>query len=187
MPAVQETVDASGGSTSNQYRYGFETLIESDKAPKGCPKIRSALSPQKNERPGSDGAWRPFALADHDEPQWARVHYPKSTIRICIITSARSEEAGRSLDEIDPEILKTYENSAFPCVSGSAGRRVRLKVSARLRSMPCSTRSRSRPRSNELKQAGVIFMPISEAIANTPTGEEVSRHGGADSDIISPR
>src|SRR5216683_3044519 len=79
MPAVQETVDQVRRIDVDQYKYGFETLIESDKAPKGLSEdIVRFISAKKNE-PEWMLAWRLDAYrrwVTMREPTWARVTHP---------------------------------------------------------------------------------------------------------------
>src|ERR1700752_2911169 len=82
MPALRETVEQVRRIDVDQYKYGFETLIESDRAPKGLSEdIVRFISAKKNE-PAWMLEWRLKAyrywltLAD-EEPAWARLHYPK--------------------------------------------------------------------------------------------------------------
>src|SRR3954467_3509156 len=118
MPAVQETVDQVRRIDVDQYKYGFETLIESDKAPKGLSEdIVRFISAKKNE-PEWMLAWRLHAhrrWLTMKEPTWARVDYHKIDYQDLYYYSAPKKKAGpKSLDEIDPEILKTYEKLGIP-------------------------------------------------------------------------
>src|SRR6476646_10128066 len=99
MPAVQETVDQVRRIDVDQYKYGFVTDIESDKAPKGL----------------SEDTVR-FISAKKDEPAWMRVSYPKINYQDLYYYSApkKKGDGPKSLDEIDPEILKTYEKLGIP-------------------------------------------------------------------------
>ncbi len=80
MPAVQETIDQVRKIDVDQYKYGFETLIETDKAPKGLNEdIIRLISAKKNE-PEWMLEWRLGAFRRWltlEEPTWARVDYPK--------------------------------------------------------------------------------------------------------------
>ncbi len=80
MPAVQETIDRVRTLDVDQYKYGFETLIEMDKAPKGLnADIIRFISAKKNE-PEWMLEWRLKAYErwlTMEEPTWARVNYPK--------------------------------------------------------------------------------------------------------------
>src|SRR6201990_441167 len=118
MPAVPQTVDQVRRIDVDQYKYGFVTDIESDKAPKGLSEdIVRFISAKKNE-PEWMLAWRLDAYRrwlTMKEPTWARVHYNKIDYQDLYYYSAPKKKAGpKSLDEIDPEILKTYEKLGIP-------------------------------------------------------------------------
>src|ERR1700748_200872 len=112
MAAVQETVDRVRQIDVDQYRYGFETLIESEKAPKGLSEdIVRFISEKKNE-PAWMLEWRLEAYRrwlTMTEPKWARVNYPKIDYQDLYYYSAPKKKELASLDEVDPEILKSYE------------------------------------------------------------------------------
>src|SRR5215470_4582912 len=118
MPAVQETVDRVRRIDVDQYRYGFETAIESEKAPKGLSEdIVRYISAKKNE-PEWMLQWRLEAYRrwlTMTEPTWARVHYPKIDYQdIHYYAAPKPKKQLASIDEIDPEILKTYEKLGIP-------------------------------------------------------------------------
>src|SRR6201991_846322 len=173
MPAVQETVDRVRRIDVDQYRYGFETLIESEKAPKGLSEdIVRFISAKKNE-PAWMLEWRLEAYRrwlTMEEPTWARVDYPKIDYQDLYYYSAPKRNALASLDEVDPEILKTYEKLGIPLreqemlagVVRPEGER-RVAVDAVFDSVSVATTFK-----DELMKAGVIFMPISEAIREYP-------------------
>src|SRR5690349_12772153 len=173
MPAVQETVDRVRLIDVDQYKYGFETLIESEKAPKGLSEDTIRFISAKKNEPDWMLAWRLEAyrhwLTMH-EPTWARVDYPKIDYQDMYYYSAPKRKALASLDEVDPEILKTYEKLGIPLreqemlagverPQGSS----RVAVDAVFDSVSVATTFKE-----ELKKAGVIFMPISEAIREHP-------------------
>src|SRR6478736_1519453 len=174
MAAVQETVDRVRQIDVDQYRYGFETLIESDKAPKGLSEDTVRFISAKKNEPAWMLEWRLEAYRrwlTMTEPQWARVHYPKIDYQDLYYYSApKPKKTVSSLDEIDPEILKTYEKLGIPLrevevlegVVRPEGER-RIAVDAVFDSVSVATTFQK-----ELKQAGVIFMPISEAIREHP-------------------
>src|SRR6201995_2905474 len=118
MPALQEPVDRVRRIDVDQYRYGFETIIETEKAPKGLSEdtVRF-ISATKNEpagmlewRGGGDRRWLTMT-----EPSWARVHYPKIDYQDLYYYSApKPKKELSSIDEIDPDILKTYEKLGIP-------------------------------------------------------------------------
>jgi Fe-S cluster assembly protein SufB len=173
MPAVQETVDRVRLIDVDQYKYGFETLIESDKAPKGLSEDTVRFISAKKNEPAWMLDWRLEAYRHWltmREPTWARVDYPKIDYQDMYYYSAPKRNALASLDEVDPEILKTYEKLGIPLreqemlagverPQGSS----RVAVDAVFDSVSVATTFKE-----ELKKAGVIFMPISEAIREHP-------------------
>jgi Fe-S cluster assembly protein SufB len=174
MPAVQETVEQVRRIDVDQYKYGFETLIESDKAPKGLSEdIVRFISAKKNE-PQWMLDWRLDAYRrwlTMREPTWARVQYPKIDFQDYYYYSAPKKKPSlNSLDEVDPEILRTYEKLGIPLreqemlagVVRPEGER-RVAVDAVFDSVSVATTFQA-----ELLRAGVIFMPISEAIREHP-------------------
>ncbi len=174
MPAVQETVEQVRRIDVDQYKYGFETLIESEKAPKGLSEdIVRFISAKKNE-PQWMLDWRLEAYRrwlTMREPTWARVSYPKIDFQDYYYYAApKQKKALNSLDEVDPEILKTYEKLGIPLreqemlagVVRPEGER-RVAVDAVFDSVSVATTFKA-----ELAKAGVIFMPISEAIREYP-------------------
>jgi Fe-S cluster assembly protein SufB len=173
MPAVQETVDRVRQIDVDQYRYGFETIIESEKAPKGLSEDTVRFISAKKNEPEWMLEWRLEAFRrwlTMEEPTWARVDYPKIDYQDLYYYSAPKKNALASLDEVDPEILKTYEKLGIPLreqemlagVVRPEGER-RVAVDAVFDSVSVATTFQA-----ELKAAGVIFMPISEAIREHP-------------------
>src|ERR1700704_4703712 len=173
MAAVQETVDRVRQIDVDQYRYGFETLIESDKAPKGLSEDTVRFISEKKNEPAWMLEWRVGGARPRltmREPDWARVSYPKIDYQDLYYYSAPKKKELASLDEVDPEILKTYEKLGIPLrevemlegVVRPEGER-RIAVDAVFDSVSVATTFQK-----ELKQAGVIFMPISEAIREHP-------------------
>ncbi|MGB7256737.1 MAG: Fe-S cluster assembly protein SufB [Pseudolabrys sp.] len=174
MPAVQETVDQVRRIDVDQYKYGFETLIESDKAPKGLSEDTIRFISAKKNEPDWMLAWRLEAYKrwlTMREPTWARVDYPKINYQDYYYYSAPKKKVLASLDEVDPEILRTYEKLGIPLreqeilagVERADGTRSRVAVDAVFDSVSVATTFKE-----ELKKAGVIFMPISEAIREHP-------------------
>ncbi|MBR1086532.1 Fe-S cluster assembly protein SufB [Bradyrhizobium manausense] len=179
MPAVQETVERVKRIDVDQYRYGFETLIESDKAPKGLSEETVKFISEKKNEPAWMLQWRLEAYRrwlTMTEPTWARVDYPKIDFQDLYYYSApKPKKTITSLDEIDPEILKTYEKLGIPLrevamlegVEPKPGdqdpNRRKIAVDAVFDSVSVATTFKA-----ELKKAGVIFMPISEAIREHP-------------------
>src|SRR5215213_4973084 len=118
MPAVQETIERVRRIDVDQYKYGFVTDIESDKAPKGLSEdIVRYISAKKNE-PEWMLAWRLDAYRrwlTMREPHWARAEYGPIDYQDLYYYSAPKKNGGPlSLDEVDPEILRTYEKLGIP-------------------------------------------------------------------------
>ena len=173
MPAVQETVEQVRRIDVDQYKYGFVTDIESEKAPKGLSEDTVQFISAKKNEPDWMLAWRLEAYRrwlTMREPTWARVDYPKIDYQDAYYYSAPKKKALASLDEVDPEILKTYEKLGIPLreqeilagVVRPEGER-RVAVDAVFNSVSVATTFKE-----ELKRAGVIFMPMSEAIREHP-------------------
>lgn len=118
MPAVQETVDQVRRIDVDQYKYGFETVIESEKAEKGLTEDTVRFISAKKNEPEWMLQWRLEAFRrwlTMREPTWARVKYPKIDYQDIYYYAAPKQKAGpTSLDEVDPEILKTYEKLGIP-------------------------------------------------------------------------
>lgn len=179
MPAVQETVDRVRQIDVDQYRYGFETIIESEKAPKGLSEDTVRFISAKKNEPEWMLEWRLEAYRrwlTMEEPTWARVDYPKIDYQDLYYYSAPKKKELASLDEVDPEILKTYEKLGIPLreqemlagvvrrdADGNELAERRVAVDAVFDSVSVATTFQA-----ELKAAGVIFMPISEAIREHP-------------------
>lgn len=170
MPAVQETIDRVRSIDLDQYKYGFETVIEMEKSEKGLSEdVVRFISAKKNE-PEWMLEWRLDAYKrwlTMKEPEWARVEYDRVDYNNIYYYAAPKRKGPESLDEIDPEILKTYEKLGIPLrevevLEGIAPER-RVAVDAVFDSVSVATTFRK-----ELEKAGVIFMPISEAIREYP-------------------
>jgi Fe-S cluster assembly protein SufB len=174
MPAVQETVDQVRRIDVDQYKYGFETVIESDKAPIGLSEDTVRFISAKKNEPEWMLAWRLDAYRrwlTMREPQWARVDYGPIDYQGLYYYSAPKKDGAKSLEDIDPEILKTYEKLGIPLrerdallgIERSDGTYSKVAVDAVFDSVSVATTFKE-----ELKKVGVIFMPISEAIREHP-------------------
>jgi Fe-S cluster assembly protein SufB len=171
MPAVQETVDRVKAIDVNEYKYGFFSDIESDKAPKGLGEdIVRFISAKKGE-PAWLTEWRLGAYwrwLTMQEPRWARVDFPKIDYQDLYYYSAPKTAAGpKSLDEVDPELLRVYAKLGIPLREQEAlagiGPAGRIAVDAVFDSVSVVTTFKE-----ELAKAGVIFCPISEAVHSHP-------------------
>src|SRR3979411_3200818 len=122
MAAVQETVDRVRQIDVDQYRYGFETLIESDKAPRGLSEDTVRFISAKKNEPAWMLEWRLEAYRrwlTMTEPTWARVNYPRIDYQDLYYYSApKPKKQIGSPAEIDPEILKTYDKLRIPLRAG---------------------------------------------------------------------
>ncbi|AGF74541.1 FeS assembly protein SufB [Bartonella australis AUST/NH1] len=185
LAAVQETIRQVREIDVDQYKYGFETDIETDKAPKGLNEdIIQFISAKKSE-PEWMLTWRLQAFrrwSAMEEPHWARVKYPKINFQELYYYAAPKNHTGpKSLNEVDPELLATYEKLGIPLKEQEilAGVRKqgdpstlddnvyasgRVAVDAVFDSVSVVTTFKE-----ELARAGVIFCSISEAIIKYPT------------------
>jgi len=174
MPAVQETIERVRHIDVDQYKYGFVTDIESDKAPKGLSEDIVRFISAKKDEPEWMLKWRLDAYRrwlTMREPQWARVDYGPIDYQDLYYYSAPKRNALASLDEVDPEILKTYAKLGIPLreqemlagVERQDGTRSRVAVDAVFDSVSVATTFQE-----ELARAGVLFMPISEALQKHP-------------------
>ena len=171
MAAVQETIDRVKLIDVDQYKYGFETEIEMDMAPRGLSEDIVRFISAKKDEPAWMLEWRLDAYRrwrTMQEPDWARVDYPKIDYDDLYYYAAPKSMSGgpQSLDEIDPAILKTYEKLGIPLrevamLEGIPGSNV--AVDAVFDSVSVATTFKA-----ELAKAGVIFMPISEALREHP-------------------
>src|SRR5690606_41147585 len=146
----------------DKYKYGFETDIESDKAPKGLSEdIVRFISAKKNE-PQWMLEWRLDAyrrFLTMTEPTWAKVHYPQIDLQDMYYYAAPKSTPGpTSLDEVDPELLRMYEKLGIPLQEQEilAGvERPQIAVDAVMDSVSVVTTFRE-----ELAKVGIIFCSI---------------------------
>jgi Fe-S cluster assembly protein SufB len=170
MAAVQETVDRVRAIDVDAYKYGFVTDIESDMAPKGLDEDTVRFISAKKGEPEWMLDWRLDALRrwrTMREPTWARVEYPKIDFQdLYYFAAPKQGNAPKSLDEVDPELLKTYAKLGIPLVEQEilAGvDRPRVAVDAVFDSVSVATTFKA-----ELAKAGVIFCSFSDAVKNHP-------------------
>src|SRR6186997_3488018 len=116
MQAVQETVEQVRRIDVDQYKYGFVTDIESDKAPKGLTEDTVRFISAKKGEPEWMLEWRLQAYRHWltmKEPTWANVHYPKINYQDIIYFAAPRKKLN-SLDEADPELLSMFDRLGVP-------------------------------------------------------------------------
>jgi Fe-S cluster assembly protein SufB len=175
MSDVADTMQAVHDATSNPYKWGFSTDIEMDLAPKGLNEDIIRLISARKDEPAWLLEWRLQAFAawqQMEEPSWARVEHPPIDYQDSHYYAAPKKKAGpRSLDEVDPELLATYEKLGIPLkerailagVEPDPDERPQIAVDAVFDSVSVATTFRA-----TLQKAGVIFCPISEAVREHP-------------------
>jgi Fe-S cluster assembly protein SufB len=170
MAADVETIERVREIDVDKYKYGFTTDIETVRAPKGLNEDTVRFISAKKNEPEWLLEWRLSAFrrwVTMEEPKWAKVHYPKIDFQDLYYYSApKSTEGPKSLDEVDPELLRTYERLGIPLseravLAGVQGARV--AVDAVFDSVSVVTTFKK-----ELAKAGVIFCSISEAVRDHP-------------------
>ena len=164
MVATTETINQVK-TTTDKYKYGFSTEIEVDKAPKGLNEDIIRFISQKKDEPKWMLDWRLEAFKKWkkmEKPNWAKVSFPDIDFQdIYYYAAPKAKKKLNSLDEVDPELLKTYEKLGIPLNEQKmlAG----VAVDAVFDSVSVATTFREK-----LSEVGVIFCPISEAIKNHP-------------------
>ncbi|MFB0940808.1 MAG: Fe-S cluster assembly protein SufB, partial [Paracoccaceae bacterium] len=174
----QETVDAVR-EVGGAYKYGWETEIEMEYAPKGLNEDIVRLISDKNEEPEWMTEWRLAAFARWkklSEPKWAMVSYPEIDFQdqYYYARPKSMEQKPKSLDEVDPKLLETYAKLGIPLkeqmllagVEGAEAEAVgnrKVAVDAVFDSVSVGTTFQA-----ELRKAGVIFCSMSEAIKEHP-------------------
>lgn len=166
MGAVRETVDQVSSVASDKYKYGFVTDIETELAPKGLNEDIVRFISAKKEEPEWMLEWRLKAYrrwVEMEEPKWAMVNYPDIDFQDAYYYAAPKTNIERpeSLDDVDPELLRTYEKLGIPLSEQKmlAG----VAVDAVFDSVSVATTFKAR-----LEEDGVIFCPISEALKTHP-------------------
>ncbi len=118
MAAVQETVEHVKEMDVDKYKYGFETKIETVKAPRGLSEDIVRFISAKKDEPEWMLQWRLDAYErwlTMIEPKWSRVHYPKIDFQdLYYYAAPKTAEGPKSLDEVDPELLETYRKLGIP-------------------------------------------------------------------------
>ena len=175
MSDTVDSMEAVTAVTEGGYKWGFSTDIDMDMAPVGLNEdIIRLISSKKNE-PDWLLEWRLKSYAawlTMEEPDWAMVHHEKIDYQALHYYAAPKKKAGpKSLDEVDPELLKTYAKLGIPLkeqaylagVEPAEGERPQVAVDAVFDSVSVATTFR-----DTLAKSGVIFCPISEAVHEHP-------------------
>jgi Fe-S cluster assembly protein SufB len=151
--------------TEQAYKYGFVTDIEADTAPKGLNEDIVRLISRKKAEPEWLLDWRLKAYRhwlDMPEPTWAKVSFPPIDYQDAYYYSApKSTDGPKSLDEVDPELLRTYEKLGIPLKEQEvlAG----VAVDAVFDSVSVATTFKGK-----LEEQGIIFCSMSEAVREHP-------------------
>jgi Fe-S cluster assembly protein SufB len=164
---MTQTSTAEQVQALERYKYGFVTEIESETAPKGLNEDTIRFISAKKEEPEWLLDWRLRAYrawTAMEEPDWAKIFYPPIDYQDAYYYSAPKQKTLQSLDELDPEILKTYEKLGIPLreqemLAGVAN----VAVDAVFDSVSVATTFKKK-----LEEAGVIFCSFSEAVRNHP-------------------
>jgi Fe-S cluster assembly protein SufB len=187
MAAVQETIEQVRKLDVDLYKYGFETEIDTVRAPKGLDESTVRFISAKKDEPEWMLAWRLEAFERWQamtEPAWAKVHYPKIDFQdLYYYAAPKSTEGPKSLDEVDPKLLETYAKLGIPLKEQEILAGVRrqeekshldeegggeyasgkVAIDAVFDSVSVVTTFKK-----ELAKAGVIFCSISEAMREHP-------------------
>ena len=164
--AAVETTKEQVAALGEKYKYGFVTDIEMERAPRGLTEDTVAFISAKKGEPEWMLEWRLAAYRrwrEMKEPDWARVHYPKIDYEASYYYAAPKSDSDRpkSLDEVDPKLIETYNKLGIPLHEQMA--LAGVAVDAVFDSVSVATTFK-----DTLNKAGVIFCPISEAIRDYP-------------------
>jgi Fe-S cluster assembly protein SufB len=163
MSTATETIE---GLVKQEYKYGFYTDVEADSAPPGLNEdIIRLISTKKNE-PKFMLEWRLKAYRHWQtmkEPTWPHVHYPPIDYQKSVYYSApkKKGEGPKSLEEVDPKLLETYEKLGIPLRERE--RLAGVAVDAVFDSVSVGTTFKEK-----LAEKGIIFCSFTEAIHNHP-------------------
>jgi Fe-S cluster assembly protein SufB len=164
--ALRETTERVAEISGDKYKYGFVTDIETERAAKGLNEDIVRFISAKKSEPEWMLEWRLEAFQrwkEMTEPKWARVHYPPIDYQDAYYYAAPKSqiEKPKSLEEVDPKLLETYQKLGIPLSEQKllAG----VAVDAVFDSVSVATTFKAK-----LTEAGVIFCPISEAIRDYP-------------------
>ena len=151
---------------AQEYKFGFITDVEQDIVPPGLSEDTVRLISEKKDEPEWLLEWRLRAFRHWqkmEEPTWANVHYPPIDFQsISYYAAPKAKGSGpKSLDEVDPEILATYEKLGIPLAERAmlAG----VAVDAVFDSVSVATTFKGK-----LAELGIIFCPLSEAVREHP-------------------
>jgi Fe-S cluster assembly protein SufB len=163
MPTATDTIE---GLVQQEYKYGFYTDVETESAPPGLNEDIIRLISRKKGEPQWMTDWRLKAYRHWltlEEPHWAKVHHEKIDYQgITYFVAPKAQADGpKSLDEVDPKLLETYEKLGIPLKERE--RLAGVAVDAVFDSVSVGTTFQK-----QLAEKGVIFCSMSEAIREHP-------------------
>ncbi len=166
---MSTNVDTIRDLAEREYKWGFISDIEEDRVPKGLNEDTIRLISAKKGEPEFMLDWRLKAFrhwmtleASHAEPKWANVKYPPINYQDIVYYSAPKQKPSlANLDEVDPELLRTYDKLGIPLQEQKmlAG----VAVDAVFDSVSVATTFKGK-----LAEMGIIFCSFSEAVRNHP-------------------
>ena len=150
----------------SEYKYGFVTDVETDEVPAGLNEDVIRLISQKKQEPEFLLEWRLRAFRHWKtmkEPQWANVQYPPIDYQKIVYYSApkQKKDAPKSIEEVDPKLLETYEKLGIPLHERE--RLAGVAVDAVFDSVSVATTFKGK-----LQELGIIFCSFSEAVREHP-------------------
>jgi Fe-S cluster assembly protein SufB len=164
MTTETQTIESLANS---EYKYGFVTDIEADTIPRGLNEEIVRMISAKKQEPEWMLQWRLKAFKhwltlSQKEPKWPNVHYPPIDYQNAIYYSApKTKPKLKSLDEVDPELLKTYNKLGISL--GEQERLTGVAVDAVFDSVSVATTFKEK-----LSELGIIFCSLSEAVREHP-------------------
>ena len=163
MPTATDTIE---GLVQTEYKYGFYTDVETESAPPGLNEDIIRLISRKKNEPTWMTDWRLKAYRHWltlEEPTWPKVHHEKIDYQGITYYSAPKQKGDgpKSLDEVDPKLLETYEKLGIPL--RERGRLAGVAVDAVFDSVSVGTTFKK-----QLAEKGVIFCSMSEAVQEHP-------------------
>src|SRR5436190_21949594 len=163
MSTATETIE---GFVKQEYKYGFVTDVEADAAPPGLNEDIIRLISRKKNEPEFMLAWRLKAYRHWltmEEPAWQKAHYPPIDFQKIIYYSAPKKrgDGPKSLDEVDPKLLDTYEKLGIPLRERE--RLAGVAVDAVFDSVSVGTTFQE-----TLAKQGIIFCSFTEAVQEHP-------------------
>ena len=168
MSGRLETAQAVEALAGERYKYGFVTDVETESAPPGLDEGTIRFISAKKREPDWLLAWRLKAFARwlqvaDEEPAWAKLRYPRIDYQDACYYAAPKTDADRpkSLDEVDPELLRTYEKLGIPLKEQEA--LAGVAVDAVFDSVSVATTFK-----DKLAGMGIVFCSISEAVQEHP-------------------